>query len=1119
MTISTTPLIMGNISNSIVLDNDAIYFGNDLDGYIGFDASTNKLVINGGAGGIDLAGVTLTAPYYFSGTIPATFDHSAGIDFIQAVALDLGTLVTGQTYRAGYFRYNVQSTTPSNPTCEVTGLEGVAGSRINDEAITWRGGYFRTYIDTDTDPLASMRTAVGCEISARAAYAGGVEATAESGTAFVGARIWMAPHFTDASITNINNFHALWILNAAASKLVTNAIKVDTTTYGGGFQYLLYSDDGKIRTYLDGSVSGNSLNAGKTSTAAGDDLLYVVGEDLRTLTTGQSYRGAYIRYNVRSTTPSNPTCEVTGVEGCAGSYINDEAVTWRGGYFRTYINADATSSMRTAVGCEISARASYSGGTECVAEAGTAFVGARIWMAPYFTDASISNVNNSHALWIVNETPNGADWTKYIDRAITIDATTYDSGFNYCFYADSGKFYLHLDGAEAGSGLVKGERSTASGDDWMTVIADDYRTLGASQTYRAIYGRYNIRSTTISNPTDEVTGIEGVVGWYCNPTDNSTTIRGGHFRNYITAGSRVRTAVGADISSRAGLVAEDCVADAGTGFFGARIYMAPYFTAASVGNVNNFWGLWIFGEHTAQRNADAAIFISDAGGGWAEGIQVTGTFSGSQVNLLGNLVIGDDDKSVLKIGGYDNPIVNTTKQTDNAFLASFHVQSQVNPDAAEWLAATYTKVGVTTAAQGNLSIVGAMVRMDIQQAVAAAYGIQSHVKFTAGTAQDVSSEVIAISAQTYGTCAVGTGLHWGVKSDLRAVNTPTARGTSAAFFGVTTVSAGNIAYLENLSGATVQDGLYIHNVGTMTNGIYLSGTITADINSDHAIIFGNDLSIGANKLKTSALSIHEGADATYLEIWNLAETSKQNFSAAGLVVSSFLILDVNAPIQAANADGYYVPFKARDTGVNLAEVARLQGAADPYVQIGRDDTGVAHDAITDVLRIQLGTAGTATDSTTFGVGIAFWLDNGANELEQYASIDVVMTDTSNGSEDAQFDFNLISGGGENKAMSLASTGVLSVDLGGTGSAAQVDLFDGYDDALVLQQGIQKGNRELLANMGVLTRKDTGSGFMLNVQPMIRLLAGGIYQTRQVLEDLRDELTSRLEKVEKALAIS
>lgn len=116
----------------------------------------------------------------------------------------------------------------------------------------------------------------------------------------------------------------------------------------------------------------------------------------------------------------------------------------------------------------------------------------------------------------------------------------------------------------------------------------------------------------------------------------------------------------------------------------------------------------------------------------------------------------------------------------------------------------------------------------------------------------------------------------------------------------------------------------------------------------------------------------------------------------------------------------------------------------------------------------------------------------------------------------KFEILLLQNQSKNLALTLASSGVLAVDLAGSGDPAQVNLFDSYDDALVLRQGIQLNNRELLADMGVLTRKDTGSGYMMNLQPMVRLLAGGIYQTSAMLEDTRKELRERLADVEARL---
>jgi len=111
--------------------------------------------------------------------------------------------------------------------------------------------------------------------------------------------------------------------------------------------------------------------------------------------------GLYSRVDKRL--GSNGTYTLNGIEGVAASYYPDEAGTFRGGLFRTYVSADDSSTMRTNIGLEASARASYSGGTECVAESGTAFTGARIWMAPYFSAATVSNLNNFWGLWIYGE--------------------------------------------------------------------------------------------------------------------------------------------------------------------------------------------------------------------------------------------------------------------------------------------------------------------------------------------------------------------------------------------------------------------------------------------------------------------------------------------------------------------------------------------------------------------------------------------------------------------------------------------------------------------------------------------------------------------------------------------
>jgi hypothetical protein len=97
------------------------------------------------------------------------------------------------------------------------------------------------------------------------------------------------------------------------------------------------------------------------------------------------------------------------------------------------------------------------------------------------------------------------------------------------------------------------------------------------------------------------------------------------------------------------------------------------------------------------------------------------------------------------------------------------------------------------------------------------------------------------------------------------------------------------------------------------------------------------------------------------------------------------------------------------------------------------------------------------------------------------------------------------------------TGVLSVDGTGSASAAQVDLFDEYDDAIELRgfqlanlgitKAQQSATQDRLVELGVAewaVQDDGSHHWMMRIQPMMRLLAGGVYQNRVLLDSLRDE---------------
>ena len=116
-------------------------------------------------------------------------------------------------------------------------------------------------------------------------------------------------------------------------------------------------------------------------------------------------------------------------------------------------------------------------------------------------------------------------------------------------------------------------------------------------------------------------------------------------------------------------------------------------------------------------------------------------------------------------------------------------------------------------------------------------------------------------------------------------------------------------------------------------------------------------------------------------------------------------------------------------------------------------------------------------------------------------------------------------------MRISAAGVLSVLTAGSGSAAQVDLFDEYDDATELQRFAYSGegvehvvpgvteeqrlaNRERMVEMGILERaSDEGSdNYHMRMQPLTKLLAGGIYQNRHRMDSQYEQLNRRLEAI-------
>jgi hypothetical protein len=181
-----------------------------------------------------------------------------------------------------------------------------------------------------------------------------------------------------------------------------------------------------------------------------------------------------------------------------------------------------------------------------------------------------------------------------------------------------------------------------------------------------------------SNGVYTLNGFEGVAG--SSYADEAGTFRGVYGRTYTSAGTTasMRTAIGGEFSARASYAGGTaCVAENGTAFVGTRIWMAPYFSSGSVGNINNFWGLWIYGEHASQRNADAAIKISDAGGGFTDDIIMQSgaairndhadslKITEANVKVIGDMIVDGAADGLGFTGAYTDAALDFTNVTLN----------------------------------------------------------------------------------------------------------------------------------------------------------------------------------------------------------------------------------------------------------------------------------------------------------------------------------------------------------------------------------------------------------------------------------------------------------------------
>ena len=200
------------------------------------------------------------------------------------------------------------------------------------------------------------------------------------------------------------------------------------------------------------------------------------------------------------------------------------------------------------------------------------------------------------------------------------------------------------------------------------------------------------------------------------------------------------------------------------------------------------------------------------------------------------------------------------------------------------------------------------------------------------------------------------------------------------------------------------------SIGTITGGSFLNitsdGTVCSLIPAT-----GDYLRIGDAGTTSQSLAANDDLFVSgKLEVDGAAYMDSAVTLAAGLTVGTNVVMSsATAIYYFSNTDNGYAAFQVRDNSVGRVEVARAQGAADPFFQVGRDDSGCSSNSITPQFKLQ-GGCGATNEAAGFGVRFDWLLGNAASEVESRACIDAVLATATNGSEDVNFVFSLMDGG-------------------------------------------------------------------------------------------------------------
>ncbi len=145
-------------------------------------------------------------------------------------------------------------------------------------------------------------------------------------------------------------------------------------------------------------------------------------------------------------------------------------------------------------------------------------------------------------------------------------------------------------------------------------------------------------------------------------------------------------------------------------------------------------------------------------------------------------------------------------------------------------------------------------------------------------------------------------------------------------------------------------------------------------------------------------------------------------------------------------------------------------------------------------------------------------DNSATE-RQTGKVDVLWTSVVSGSYSSRFIFYTSNAAAENEAMRLLAPGTLQLDLASeiAGTTGVADVFDDHDDLMIISKWrkdpvLRQEFVNHLEGMGIVERKNSGSGYLLNMQANAKLTWGAFNQMGDIMRDQQDQIDAQHDEI-------